>query len=1382
MTRPGEIDATGEAYRPLVSRAGLFGLGSAVVVVLAMLLPSALRRQALALEILPDALSLIYLDLNLARRPLDAELRLQVARKTLEAGQFAAARATVEPLLVPGSPQFERAAALKLTARAEELRLEIDRKAWAAIPPAKLEARATALARVLADLDALDLSRAPVERVQQIAELCQSLAQPERAAVVLDALARRQLPEFEAHVAAAETAHLQADSAARAIELQRFAAQQTTGDQRRAHALRALELARGVMSPEAQLELAEDARRRFGSSDPRLMAASLDLAQAVDIKLAYQLAQKLVQVQPDDPVLHRRLAKLAEWNGLSLRALDEYVWLVKRENRAADRARAIELAKSNWDLPLLRKLLAGPRAMETAPEADASKPATKRTPTARARRPAPARAERTRRRAEWDPQASRLPSRAASPEATVAAEPHAPTTAHPKLSLRVKCTCPCTPESRSGGDVDRAVERTRRSSSRVIGANPNELAASPRADWTAIDRRSTPSPAAIPETLLERASPSRAQRSAIRLTSTAGDSADRPHAEAVRGVAMCATQNTHRHESLSAHSSYPLAAEHFRRSSHSRARCGERTGRRTRLRSKDAIGALSRGAEREDAASSDESRRGHTAISRAADAQGSASELGPAEASVPASAAAEMAVGEGARTQSVVAAAKGGPNEATLAESDATASSEAQNDRTELLPAQTASTSTASTSTASTSTASDSNASRSAPAQAQRELTASSANSVRRVGRLRSQLRETLSLLEALGDTRAAISAVDAALRGPLGFDAATWETKVALLQRAGDAARAADTWSELAARFPSRARSIALADMRLALAQPRAALTALMSAPGTKDETLLRQILDVAWELGDLPACETAARDLVALPSASAWDVARLYQLQRANPDPRVALATAAAGFDRFKNAEMLRLVIEAASHANDDAQVAKLLRDAERFGGFRSDPGYWQQRITLHQRLAFAAFEQREFVAAKRELGEAEKALASAPELAPTGNDIYDLLRTSQNAQALAIALESGDKPGLAEVFAKYGSELPVRQQVYVLHRLGRDDEAYALARKGASDPRLSDDDRAALRADQPPSSAASTIDRTDYARASSEFFDSEGLRLWTSQADVEVDGESFGVRGAATLSEITPQQSLRSLQPSAAREVQGELGGRILASELSVGLRVHEGDSARPFGAFKQGILGERGSLLSVSASFNTLTFDSAQLRLAGATDEATLQSSIPLGLGYYVSARAAGNRYLTLERDSLGAGVSVDSGIGRSFTLPGDFARAAVRVAGRFAPRFRDADREAKQDPRQPELWIPHSTSFTGVGASLARGELELPGARDPDLRFLIDGAIGVLWPTQKLGWSGQVGVGSRLFGNDQLSAALQTGNVVGSVAYWSLQAAYAVGLE
>lgn len=1084
MTRPGEIDATGEEYRPLVSRVGLVGLGAAVVVVLCLLLPSSQRRQDVALEVLPDALSLIYLDLSLTRRPEDAQLRFQVVKKTVQAGQLTNARKLLEPLLVPGTKLFENAKEHSLATAAEELRLDIDRKIWAAIDPNQAEARKVALAQVVSDIDAMSLAGAPLERVQAIAELYQSLAQPVRAAELLDGLARRVLPEFEAQVDAAETAHLQADQGMRAVDLQLFAAEHAADGLRLMHVLRALELARGVMQPEGLLRLAEDLRSRFGPEEPQLMAASLDLAESVDVKLGYQLALQILKARPADVSLHRRIAKLAEWNGNSLRALDEYVWLTRHEGRAEDRARAIELAKANWDLPLLRSLLSG-----------------------------------------------------AAQKATELADIPGPT--DPR-------------ETRPDLPRARRVKKKNRPAGRVSFVAPHEVR---------------------------------------------------------------------------------------------RARaCG---GRPVRL-------------------------AGRT-------------------------------------------------------------------DGTTRAPSS-------------------------------------------RIERLRAQLNEMLSLDEALGDTRAAIAAVDAALRGELGGDAATWELKITLLQRAGKPEAAAATQAELVARFPTRARALALANLQLGLGNAKAALATLNAAPGPRDDAFLRQLLEVAWEVGDLGVTERTATEIVALPSASAWDVARLYQLQRTKTDPSVAMATAVAGFDRFKNAEMLRLVIESTLRLNDDARVANLLGEAERFGGFRDDPGYWQQRITLHQRLAYQAFEKREFVAAKRELVEAEKALTRAPENAPGAETIYDLLWSSQNAQALAIALESNDKKSLARIFDTYGTELPVRQQVYILHRLDRDADAYALAKLGAADPSLSRDDRAALAADQPgTASSATPADRPDYVRASSDFFDSEGLQLWTNKAQLELDGESLGLKAGAAITQITPQNDLRLLQPSAAREIQAELGGRIASTELTGGMRVRDSGVVRPFGTLRQAVFGERGDLLALRGSFNTLTFDSAQLRLAGATDEVAVEASVPFGGGFYATGRVAGNRYLTLEREYLGAGVSVDAGAGKSFKLPSDFGRASVRIAGRYAPRFRDADTAATADPRQPALWMPETTGFTGVGASLARGELDVPKEHDPRFRFLLDGTVGALWPSQKFGWSGKVGIGSGLFGNDQLSASLITGNVVGSVAYWSLQAGYAVGL-
>ncbi len=1038
MTEYSERATRADTHRPLVSRAGMGLLGCSVVVMLCLLLPMAMRRQSQALEILPDALSLVYLDLTVARNPHDAELRLSVAKKTLEAGRFEAARAMLAPLLTPSVRQFQRA---------QELRLDIDRAAWAAVDPTDTRARAAALTRVIADIDAIDLNGAEPKKIERFASMYDSLAEPMRAAALLDALARRKLDGFEAHIEAAEAAHLRADQASQAVDLHVYFAETLPGEAGIAHALRALDLAPGALAAHDVLPLAERLRAR-NPGDPRLVAASLRLAESADVKLAFKLAHSMSKADPKNVELRRRVARLAEWNGNGLRALDEYVWLTRNGGSANDRAKAIDLARANWDLRMLRQLLRGQSA-ETKPK-------------------------RVRRRA--------------------------------------------------------------------------------------------------------------------------------------------------RHAAIESY------------------------------RSRSACGPVRKSA------------------SRSAD-------------------------------------------------------------------------------------------------------------------RRRASLEDTLRLHEALGDTPAALRAVSGALRGALANDLKTLELQVALLQRAGRTEAALAAVAALAVRFPSAARSRELAQLHLRLGQTREALAALASGPEPHDEAYLRQLLELAWEAGDRKRTVEVAARIVQLPAANAWDVSRLWQLQRNDPDAGVPLATALAGFHRFKNVEMLRLVIASAERSNDDTQVVGYLKQAERFGGFRNDPSYWQQRITLHQKLAFAAFERQELVAAKRELGEAEKALERAPELAPIASELYQELWASQYAQVLSVALEAGDRAALARAFERYGARLPVRQRVYVLHRLDRHAEAFELARIGAADPRLSDSDRAALAADRPAAAAATAAtDAPDYVRAHSELLQTDGMRLWTHEAELAIDGEALGFGFATSWSDLAPKGALREVQPEAMREIAGELRGRLWGTELTLGARVRDEQSPRPYGQWLQRVLGDRESGLSASVAMNMLTAESSQLRVAGATDELALQSSLAFGGGYYVTARAAGNRYLTLERDYLGAGLSVDGGVGRSFALPDDFGRVAMRVAGRFAPRLRDPDFSAAEDARDPARWIPETSAFAGVGASLARGELAIPRPTDPSFRFLLDGSIGVLLPNQRLGWTGQVGLGSALFGNDQLAAELIAGNVVGSEMFWVVQAGYAVGLE
>jgi hypothetical protein len=1034
-------DPDREVHRPLVTRVGLAALGAGVLALLSLLLPAAVRRQTLALELLPDTLSLVYMDLNLARRPADAELRLHVVEKRLQAGRFEDARRLLTPLLAAGSLEL---------ARARELALEIDRRAWAAIDAAQRPERERALQRVLADIDALDLSLATPQEVRRKAELCWSLEQPIRAARLLDQLARRRLADYGAHIQAAEAAYQRADQPGKAVELHVYFAEREGSLE---HALRALELAPAALDASQALALAERLRARLGTDDPQLLAASMGLAESADVTLALELGKRLLRSLPADAALHRRVARLAQWNGDGLRALDEYVWLTRHEGRPEDRARAIQLARANWDLTLLRELLRGPRSGSSS-------------------------------------QGRRGVTRRAKPLARL--------------------------------------ERGRRNASTCAPRHP-----------------------------------------------------------------------------------------------------------------------------------------------------------------------------------------------------------------------------------------------RSAPEHA--------------LARRRQQLQESLALDEALGDTRAARAELEDALRGPLASDPEVWQLQVDLLRRTGELEAAAAVLGELAERFPSELRALRLADLRLALGRTREALQALDLAPEPHSEAFLRQWFEVAWELGELPRARAIAQQLLHSPGASAWDVARLWQLQRNDADPQRPLATALAGYERFKTADMLRLVIASSERLQDDARVAALLQQAEVFGGFRSDPGYWRQRITLHQRLAFKALESKAYPAAKQQLGEAEKALQRAPAQAPDAGDLYEQLWTSQHAQAIALALQAGDRAALARVFADYGEQLPIRQRVYVLRRLDREADARALARAGAADPRLPQADRAALRAEFPeqPKDAAAVDGGPDYARASCEYFDSDGLSSVTSQARFALDSEHVGLQLSAAFVQLTPQRSLRVLQPSAVRDILAEVGGRLFKTGLDAGVRLRDEHTPRPYGRWRQDLLGPA---LHASLDINTPSTESSQLRLLGADDELALQSAVGLGGDYYFTARGAGSRYLTLNRDYLGAGLSLDAGVGRSFQLPDQFGRAAVRVTGRLTPRFRDPDRKAYEDPRSPAGWIPESSAFAGVGASLARGELPVPHSGDRALSFLLDGSIGVLWPDQRLGFSGQAGIGSALFGHDQLSAQLIAGNVVGAQPYFCVSAGYTLGLD
>jgi hypothetical protein len=239
------------------------------------------------------------------------------------------------------------------------------------------------LGQLLGDVRALQPSQLSVPDIERCVALYRQLDQPLTAAELLDGLARRDLPDAPTRIAEADAAWLAAERPARSLELHLFAAEHSASN-RSLHAHVAIE--RAQASGDAALVWSTLERvQQLASSDQALREYALSVAESYNVERAFQWAVALVREQPAEPKYHRTVARLAEATGQSLRALDEYVWLVRHGGDAHERARAVELAKANWDLALVRELLEG----RSAPRTGASTPARRARGTTAATRVRP---------------------------------------------------------------------------------------------------------------------------------------------------------------------------------------------------------------------------------------------------------------------------------------------------------------------------------------------------------------------------------------------------------------------------------------------------------------------------------------------------------------------------------------------------------------------------------------------------------------------------------------------------------------------------------------------------------------------------------------------------------------------------------------------------------------------------------------------------------------------------------------------------------------------------------------------------------------------------------------------------------------------------------
>jgi hypothetical protein len=198
-------------------------------------------------------------------------------------------------------------------------------------------------------------------------------------------------------------------------------------------------------------------------------------------------------------------------------------------------------------------------------------------------------------------------------------------------------------------------------------------------------------------------------------------------------------------------------------------------------------------------------------------------------------------------------------------------------------------------------------------------------------------------------------------------------------------------------------------------------------------------------------------------------------------------------------------------------------------------------------------------------------------------------------------------------------------------------------------------------------------------------------------------------------------------------------------------------------RPFGTLHAQLVGDEERGLSVQAQGNVAAADNPRMRVFATTDEVAIKTTFGMGKYVWASARAAGNEYFTrAERRFLGYGGTGEVSVGSTHELPVKLGRLSLRGFGRGSPRF-----ARKTDPNgAPDIWLPPSVLWSGLGVSIIRGQLNAPVLFGRQISYALDAAAGYQWPAKNLGWSvnGQLGVSC--FGADSLLFSAAAGNVLG----------------
>jgi hypothetical protein len=633
---------------------------------------------------------------------------------------------------------------------------------------------------------------------------------------------------------------------------------------------------------------------------------------------------------------------------------------------------------------------------------------------------------------------------------------------------------------------------------------------------------------------------------------------------------------------------------------------------------------------------------------------------------------------------------------------------------------------------------------------------------------------ELAALFESLGAPEQALARLDVALAAERVDERALWDVKVGVLLRLGDRRGALASLEQMDARFGATEASLRRrAELLLALGELEAALRLLDSVPGPRAVSDARRITAIGWELGDMARVRDAYRVIAASSEATSDDVRRLWLLERDGGDLSAGARAALAGYRRFGDVELLKLALHTAVEANDDALVGAVLEAGEQTGArVADDAESVRLAVGVRQERAYRALLANHPARARAELTRSERLLAQARAHATGDAAAFGELWQTQDRQTLSVALAQDDRRLLARVYPEQAEKLTARERVFVLHRLGRDEEAVDTALASLEDSALPERDTRALEADADALGA-------DMPRQLGVLFDVQSMAgLSAVRVGALARSSWSGGRSLAAAVELTRLGSgeAPSLYLPGQDELAAEIGAGLDQSRLHVGVVARGGRDPRPSLRFEQGLRASEALDFELIARVNERSRDTPQLRVLGVEDELSARASLAFAGRYSATLHGSAKLYsMRVDRDYLGAGATLDAAIGRYWALPGGIGDANVRAAGYVAPRFAAAGGEATS-------LVPDGASWVGVGAGFSRGQLSVAPVAGRRLSVLADATAGWLLPLDELGWSGRLGLGISVLGADQLSILASASNVVSSVpgfAVYTLGADYRV---